>query len=49
MDKASEEHNRKNATNTTLDEQNETEYTTEKKHMLVVPYQGKKVDFNIKL
>ena len=33
---------------TTLDEQNETEYTAEKKHMLVLPYQGKKEDFIIK-
>ena len=48
LNKAFEEHNRKNATSTTLDEQNETEYTTEKKHMLVLPYQGKKEDFIIK-
>ena len=48
LDKAFEEHSRKNATNTTLDEQNETEHTTEKKHMLVLPYQGKKGDFIIK-
>ena len=31
LDKAFEEHNRKNATNATLDEQNETEHTTEKR------------------
>ena len=47
-DKAFEEHSRKNATNTTLDEQNETEHTTEKKHMIVPPYQSKKGDFIIK-
>ena len=38
----------KKATNTTLDQQNETEYTTEKKHTLVLPYKGKKRDFIIK-
>ena len=43
LDKPSEEHSCKNATNTTLDEQNETE------HMLVLPYQGKQGDFIIKL
>ena len=48
LDKAFEEHNHKNAFNTTLDEQNETEHTTEKKHLLVLPYQGKKGDFIIK-
>ena len=48
LDKVFEEHSRKKATNTTLDEQNETEYTTEKKHMLVLPYQGKRRDFIIK-
>ena len=42
LDKAFKEHNRKNATNTTLDEQNKTEHTTEKKHVLILPYQGKK-------
>ena len=35
MDKVFEKHSRKNATNTTLNEQNETEHTTEKKHMEV--------------
>ena len=44
LDEAFEEHSRKNATNTTLDEQNETENTTEKKHMLVLSYRGKKGD-----
>ena len=48
MDKPFEEHSRKNTTNTTLDEQNETEHTTEKKHVLVFPYQGKKGYFIIK-
>ena len=48
LDKVFEEHSRKKATNTTLDEQNETEYTTEKKHTLVLPYKGKKRDFIIK-
>ena len=42
LDKAFEEHNRKNATNTTLDEQNETEHITKKKLILVLHYQGKK-------
>ena len=46
MDKPFEEHSRKNTTNTTLDEQNETEHTTEKKQMLVFPYQGKKGDLS---
>ena len=32
----------KNLTNTTLGEQNETENTIEKKHMLVLPYQDKR-------
>ena len=36
LDKAFEEHNHKNAIYTTLDEQNEVEHTTEKKHMLVL-------------
>ena len=44
-DKAFKEDNHKNATNTTLDEQNKTEHATEKKHVLVLPYQGKKGDF----
>ena len=48
LDKALEEHSRKNATNTILDEQNQTEHTTEKKHMLVLPYQGKKADFTLR-
>ena len=48
LNKDFEEHSRENATNTTFDEQNETEHTTEKKYMLVLPYQGKKGDFIIK-
>ena len=48
LDKAFEEHCHKNTTNTTLDEQNETEHTTEIKHMLVFPYQSKKGDFIIR-
>ena len=47
LDKAFEEHSHKNAIYTTLDEQNEAEHTTEKKHMLVLSYQGKKGDFII--
>ena len=43
-----EEYSRKNATNTTLDRQNEKKHTTEKKHMLVLPCQSKKGDFIIK-
>ena len=46
LHEAFEEHSCKNATNTTLDEQNETENTTEKKHMLVLPYRGKKGDWD---
>ena len=41
--------NNKSAINTTLNEQKETEHTTEKKHVLVLPYQGKKGVFIIKL
>ena len=48
LDKAFEEHSRKKATNTTLDQQNETEYKTEKKHLLILPYQGKSGDVIIK-
>ena len=48
LDKAFEEHSHKNVIYTTLDEQNEAEHTTGKKHMLVLPYQGKKGDFIIK-
>ena len=48
LDKAFEQKSRENATNTTLDEQNETEHPSEKKHMLVLPYQGEKGDFIIK-
>ena len=48
LDKAFEERSRKKATNIILDEQNETEHTTKKKHMLALPYQGKKGDFIIK-
>ena len=48
LDKAFEEHSHENAINTTLDKQNGTEHATEKKHMLVLPYQGKSVDFIIK-
>ena len=42
LDKAFQEHSRKNGTNATLDEQSETERTAEKKHLLVLPYEGKK-------
>ena len=48
LDKVFEERSWKNATNTTLHEQNETKHTTEKKHMLVLPYQVRKGDFIIK-
>ena len=48
MDKAFEENNGKIATNTTLDEQNETEHANRKKHLLVLLYQGKKGNFIIK-
>ena len=49
LDKAFEEHSHKNAIYATLDEQNEAEHTTEKKHMLVLPYQSKKrrLDYQI--
>ena len=47
---AFEENSHKNVIYTTLDEQNKAEHTTEKekKHMLALPYQGKKGDFIIK-
>ena len=48
LDKAFEEHSRKNASNTTFDEQNETEHITETKHMLLLLYHGQKGDFIIK-
>ena len=48
LNKAFEEHSCKNATNTTLDEQNETEHTTEKKHILALSHQGQTGDFIIK-
>ena len=48
LDKAFEDHSRKNATNPTLDEQNATEHITEMKNMLVLAFQGKKADFIIK-
>ena len=48
LDRAFEEHSQKNVIYTTLDEQNEAEHTTEKKHVLVLPYQGKKGNFIIK-
>ena len=48
LKKIFEKLSQENAINTILDEQNETECTTEKKHMLLLPFQGQKEDFIIK-